>query len=62
MHAKLAGISHHTGRKLKEIVREALEEYVRKFEEEIERDLIFDIIGSFETEEGDWSERDGWRK
>jgi len=62
LHAKLLSMSRHTGRKLKEIVREALEEYVKKFEEEVEKDPIFDVIGSFETKEGDWSERDRWRE
>jgi len=46
---------------LKEIVREALEEYVKKFEEGVESDSFFDIIGSFETKEGCWSESDEWR-
>jgi len=61
LHAKLLGISHHKGKKLKEVVREALEEYVKKFDKEIDSDPIFNIIGSFETREGDWSERDEWR-
>ena len=46
---------------LKDVVREAIKEYVKKFEEEIERDSFFKIIGSFETKEGNWSERKDWR-
>lgn len=61
LHAKLIGISHHRGKKLKEVVREALEDYVRRFEKEVDGDPIFNIVGSFETKEGDWSERDEWR-
>lgn len=61
LHAKLVGIAHHKKKKLKEVVREALEEYVKKFEANTESDPFFNIIGSFETEEGDWSERDEWR-
>ncbi|AEA46057.1 hypothetical protein Arcve_0013 [Archaeoglobus veneficus SNP6] len=33
----------------------------KKPEREIERDPIFNIIGSFETKEGNWSERKDWR-
>jgi len=62
LHAKLMSISKHKNMKLKEIVREAIVEYVKKIEKEIENDPFFKIIGSFETEEGNWSERDDWRE
>ena len=61
LHAKLISISKLKGMKLKDVVREAIKEYVKKFEEDVERDTFFRIIGSFETKEGNWSERDDWR-
>ena len=61
LHAKLVSISKQKNMKLKDVIREAIKEYVKKFEEEIEKDPLFEIIGSFETEEGNWSERDDWR-
>ncbi len=61
LHAKLVTISKLKGMNLKDIVREAIKEYVKKFEEEVEKDSFFEIIGSFETKEGDWSERKDWR-
>ena len=49
---------------LEDIVKDAIREYIRKYEKEaeIEKDAIFELIGSFETKEGDWSERDDWRE
>ncbi len=61
LHAKLISICKMKGKKLKDVVREAIREYVKKFEEEVERDSFFKIIGSFETKEGNWSERKDWR-
>jgi predicted DNA-binding protein len=62
LHAKLKSISKHKNMKLKEIIREAIVEYIKKFERKIEKDSFFKVIGSFETKEGDWSEKDNWRK
>jgi hypothetical protein len=61
LHASLKNISEYKKKSLKFIVKEAIEEYVKKYEEEIEKDSFFDIIGSFKTREGHWSERDDWR-
>jgi hypothetical protein len=46
---------------LEDVVKDAIREYISKYEKEIEKDPIFELIGSFETKEGDWSERDDWR-
>jgi hypothetical protein len=48
---------------LEEVVKDALTDYISKYEKEaeVETDTIFKLIGSFETKEGDWSERDDWR-
>jgi len=48
---------------LEEIVKDAIMEYISKYEKEaeVEMDTIFKLIGSFETKEGNWSERDDWR-
>ncbi|NQE04575.1 hypothetical protein C5S32_01775 [ANME-1 cluster archaeon GoMg1] len=49
---------------LEDILKDAITEYIRKYgkEVEVEKDAIFELIGSFETKEGDWSERDDWRE
>ena len=49
---------------LEDIVKDAIAEYIRKYKKgvEVEKDAIFELIGSFETKEGDWSERDDWRE
>ncbi|MBU2617827.1 MAG: hypothetical protein KKI07_04040 [Euryarchaeota archaeon] len=60
-HALLKNISRHSSKSLKEVVREAVADYVEKYESDIEKDTIFKIIGSFETKEENWSERDDWR-
>ena len=31
-------------------------------EKDVMKDSLFCIVGSFSTEEGDWSERDDWRE
>jgi len=41
---------------------EAIKEYLKKHEREIMKDSLFDMIGSFKTKEGNWSERDDWRE
>ena len=62
-HNLLRSISQRKNRPLEDIVKDAVREYIRKYEKEveIEKDPIFELIGSFETKEGDWSERDDWR-
>ena len=62
-HNLLRSISQRKNRPLEDIVKDAIQEYIRKYEKEveIEKDPIFELIGSFETKEGDWSERDDWR-
>ena len=59
-HDLLKSISQRKCRPLEEIVKDAIQEYIRKYEKEveIEKDAIFELIGSFETKESDWSERD----
>ncbi|MCD6203658.1 MAG: hypothetical protein J7I99_04795 [Methanophagales archaeon] len=56
-------ISQRKKMPLEDVVKEAITEYIRKYEKgvEVEKDAIFELIGSFETKEGDWSERDDWR-
>ncbi len=46
----------------KETMHEAIKEYLKKHESEIMKDSLFDIVGSFQTKEGNWSERDEWRE
>ncbi len=60
-HALLKNISRHESKSLKEAVREAVADYIEKYESEMEKDTAFKIIGSFETKEENWSERDDWR-
>ena len=47
---------------LKETIQEAIKEYLKRHEGEIMKDSLFDIVGSFKTKEGNWSERDDWRE
>ena len=47
---------------LKETIREAVVEYIRQHEDDVEHDPFFNIVESFETREGNWSERDDWRE
>jgi predicted transcriptional regulator len=60
LHILLKNLSVRQKKSVERIVRDAIEEYVKKYEKELEQDPLFDIIGSFETEEGTWSERDEW--
>ena len=62
-HNLLKRISQRKKMPLEDIVKEAITEYIRKYEKgiEVEKDAIFPLISSFETKEGDWSERDDWR-
>ena len=63
-HSLLKSISQRKNMPLEEIVTDAIMEYIRKYKKEVEmeKDAIFGLIGSFETKEGDWSERDDWRE
>jgi DNA-binding protein Fis len=63
-HNLLRSISQRKKMPLEDIVKDAITEYIRKYEKEVavEKDAIFELIGSFETKEGDWSERDDWRE
>ncbi|MCK4733438.1 MAG: hypothetical protein KAT65_13380 [Methanophagales archaeon] len=63
-HNILKSISQRKNKPLEDIVKDAITEYIRKYETEVEleKDAIFELIGSFETKEGDWSERDDWRE
>lgn len=47
---------------LKETIREAIVEYIKSHEKDVMKDSLFGIVGSFSTEEGNWSERDDWRE
>ena len=62
-HNLLKSISQRKKMPLEDIVKDAIAEYIRKYKKgvEVEKDAIFELIGSFETKEGDWSERDDWR-
>ena len=62
-HSLLRSISQRKKMSLEEVVKDALTDYISKYEKEaeVETDTIFKLIGSFETKEGDWSERDDWR-
>lgn len=60
-YARLKYISEFERRTIKEIVREAIAEYIAKREGDIKKDPFFKLIGSFKTKEGNWSERKDWR-
>ncbi len=47
---------------LKETIREAVVEYIKWHEDDLMEDSFFDVVGSFATKEGNWSERDDWRE
>ncbi|HUV83732.1 MAG TPA: hypothetical protein VMW53_11770 [archaeon] len=47
---------------LKETIREAVVEYIKRHEDDLMEDSFFDVVGSFATKEGNWSERDDWRE
>jgi DNA-binding protein Fis len=56
-HNLLRSISQRKNRPLEDIVKDAIREYIRKYEKEvkIEKDPIFELIGSFETNTGDFA-------
>jgi len=47
---------------LKETIREAVVEYIKRHEDDLMEDSLFDIVGSFTSKECNWSERDDWRE
>ena len=58
----LRHISEANKMPLKDTIREAIVEYIKCHEKDVMKDSLFDIVGSFSTKEGDWSERDDWRE
>ena len=58
----LRHISQLKNTSLKETIHEAVLEYIKRHEENINDDSLFDVVGSFATKEGNWSERDDWRE
>lgn len=58
----LRHLSEVKRKSLKETIKEAIVEYLKRHEKEIMKDSLFDIVGSFSTKEGNWSERDDWRE
>lgn len=61
IYARLVGIAMSRGTSLKQQVRQALEEFTKRYEGEARRDSILSLVGSFETKEGNWSTRKDWR-
>ncbi len=61
IYARLLGIAMSRGTSLKQQVKQALEEFTKRYEGEAKKDSILSLIGSFETKEGDWSKRKEWR-
>ncbi len=61
LYARLLGIARSRGTSLKEQVSTALEEFVKRHHGEIEEDAILALVGSIETDEGNWSQRKDWR-
>lgn len=57
----LMHLSRLKKKSLKETIKEAVMEYLGRHEKEIMSDSLFELVGSFSTEEGNFSERDDWR-
>lgn len=57
---QLHEMAQREGRSLDELVREAIEVYVRAAAEPIQ-DPLLDFVGRGELAEGEWSRRDDWR-
>ncbi len=62
MYDHLKHLSLIKKKSLKETIQEAIIEYLKRHEEEVIKDSLFDIVGSFKTKEGNWSERDDWKE
>ncbi len=58
----LRHLSRVQKKSIKETLQEAIKEYLMKHERKIMKDPLFNIVGSFKTKEGFWSERDDWRE
>ncbi len=58
----LIHLSRLRKKSLKETIKEAIIEYLRRHENEIMSDSLFKLVDSFRTEEGNFSERDDWRE
>jgi hypothetical protein len=58
----LRHLSQVQKKSIKETLQEAIKEYLMKHEKKIMDDSFFNIVGSFKTKEGNWSERDDWRE
>lgn len=61
LYARLKHLTEIEGLSIKEIVKRAITEYLQRREGEVKKDPIFNLVGSFETREGNWSERKDWR-
>ena len=57
----LRHLSRIKNKSLKETIKEAIREYLGRHEKEIMSDSLFRLVGSFRTDEGNFSERDDWR-
>ena len=57
----LRHLSRIKNKSLKETIKEAIREYLGRHEKEIMNDSLFRMVGSFKTDEGNFSERDDWR-
>ena len=58
----LRHLSQVQKKSIKETLQEAIKEYLMRHEKKISDDPFFNIIGSFKTKEGIWSESDDWRE
>jgi len=61
LYDRIRNMARIEGKSINEIVRESLAEYVTRHEGEVKDDPLLKVVGSFETKEGDWSERKDWR-
>ena len=57
----LRHLSRIKNKSLKETIKEAIREYLGRHVKEIMNDSLFRLVGSFKTDEGNFSERDDWR-
>ncbi len=62
LYSRLRHLSESQGKTIKESVKDAISEYLQRHEGRIIDDPIFKLVGSFETREGNWSERKDWRE
>ncbi len=61
LYARLRNMSRIEGKSIKEIMKNALSDYLSRHEGQIKDDPLFKVVGRFETKEGNWSERKDWR-